>query len=115
MTQTGSLAVSASTDGSSDADGTVANSTINFGDGTVENGPHATHGYAVTGTYNITATVFDNAGASSVTVNRISVKPAALGVTIFTPANGSTVNKLGEPRNRDEGDGGRTVAVHDGQ
>jgi PKD domain len=92
VTPTGSLAVSASTDGSSDADGSVANSTIDFGDGTVENGPHASHTYVVTGTYNITASVFDNAGASSVAVKQISVKPTAPGVTIFSPANGSTVN-----------------------
>src|SRR5207248_4777610 len=59
------LAVTASTSGSSDPDGTVASSTINFGDGTTVAGPTAQHTYNAAGTYTVTATVFDNANLSS--------------------------------------------------
>jgi len=92
LNQTGSLTMSATTAGSSDPDGSVTSSTIDFGDGSVANGPTASHTYAVPGTYDITATVFDNIGASSVFVTRTSVKPTSPGVTILSPANGSTVN-----------------------
>jgi PKD repeat protein len=86
------LSVSASTQGSTDPDGSVSKSTIDFGDGTVAAGPSASHTYAVTGSYDISATVFDNAGASAVAVQRMSVKATSPGVTVFTPGNGATVN-----------------------
>ena len=92
VTQTGDLTVSASTQGSTDPGGTVTKSTIDFGDGAVAAGPNASHTYAVTGTYNITATVFDKASSSAVVIQRTSVKPATPGVTLFTPGSGSTVN-----------------------
>ena len=91
-TSSGSLALRASTDGSTDADGSIASSTIDFGDGTVLNGPHSTHTYATAGTYNVIAKVVDNAGASAVAVKRVSVKSTASGVKIFAPADGATVN-----------------------
>jgi hypothetical protein len=92
LTQTASLTLKGSTDGSSDPDGSVASSTIDFGDGTTMNGPDASHTYAAPGTYTIVATVVDNAGASAVAVKQFSVKASAGGVTIFTPANGATIN-----------------------
>jgi len=58
--------VSASTAGSSDPDGTVVSSSINFGDGSAAvSGASATHTYKVTGTYTITASVTDNLGATT--------------------------------------------------
>jgi PKD repeat protein len=92
VSQTGELTVSASTGGSSDADGSIAGSQIDFGDGTVLSGVSASHTYAVVGTYNITATVTDTAGASAVAIKRTSVKPARAGVTLFEPPPSSTVN-----------------------
>ena len=92
VTQTDVLMVRVSTEASSDPDGSVASSTLDFGDGTVVKGPTASHTYAGPGTYNITATVFDNSGSSAVAVARTSVKPAITGVSIFAPANGATVN-----------------------
>jgi hypothetical protein len=44
------------------------------------------------GTYLITATAFDAAGGSSIAVQQVSVKPSSGGITVFTPADGSTVN-----------------------
>ena len=57
--------ITASAAGSTDADGTIASTTINFGDGTVFSGASGTHQYTAAGTYTVTATVTDNAGASS--------------------------------------------------
>lgn len=87
-----SLTLAASTDGSADSDGSIASSTIDFGDGTVVSGPHATHTYAAAGIYNVVATVVDNGGASAVAVERVSVKSTATGIKIFAPADGATVN-----------------------
>jgi len=66
---TGSVAapasITASTAGSSDPDGTIASSTINFGDGSAPvSGSSASHTYSVAGTYTITGTVTDNLGAT---------------------------------------------------
>ncbi len=68
-----SLRVMACTASSSDGDGWVAGSTVNFGDGTIVGGPTAIHTYAAAGTYTVTATVKDNLGASSSTSSTISV------------------------------------------
>jgi PKD domain-containing protein len=89
VSQSGGLTYTASTTGSS---GNVAKSVIDFGDGTVVNGASASHTYSVIGTYLITATVYDSAGASSVTVHQISAKPSFSGITISSPGSGATVN-----------------------
>jgi PKD repeat protein len=63
---TGQMTVSASTSGSTDADGTIVSSTINFGDGTAPfRASSASHTYIAPGTYMITATVTDNLGATA--------------------------------------------------
>jgi PKD domain len=89
VSQNGALTYLASTSGSS---GNIAKSVIDFGDGTVVNGASASHTYSTVGTYLITATVFDSAGASSVAVQRISAKAMPSGITILSPGSGSTVN-----------------------
>lgn len=92
VSSSSSLTINASTDGSADSDGSIASSIIDFGDGAVLSGPHATHTYAAAGIYDVVAKVVDNAGASGVAVKRVSVKATASGVKIFTPADGDTVN-----------------------
>ncbi len=77
--------ITASAAGSTDTDGTIASTTINFGDGTVLSGASGTHQYTAAGTYTITATVADNAGASSSKSQSITVKPQ------FTTITGPTV------------------------
>ena len=67
---TGSVAapasITASTAGSSDVDGTIVASTINFGDGSAAvSGSSASHTYSIAGTYTITGTVTDNLGATA--------------------------------------------------
>jgi PKD repeat protein len=76
----------------SDADGSIASTSIDFGDGTVLQGPSATHKYAKPGRYIVTATATDNQGASGVAVTAVEAKAVASGVTIFTPSNSATVN-----------------------
>jgi PKD domain/Bacterial Ig domain len=89
VSQTGDLAYSATISPSS---GTSAKATIDFGDGTVVNGTSASHIYKAVGTYLVTATAYDSAGASSVAVQQISAQPSASGTTIVSPANSATVN-----------------------
>jgi PKD repeat protein len=67
---TGSLAapatVTASTAGSTDPDGNIVASTINFGDGSaLVSASSASHTYTTLGTYTITGTVTDNLGATA--------------------------------------------------
>ena len=92
VSQDGDLSVSASTAGSSDPDGSISQTTIDFGDGTVVQSVAATHKYAAVGPYFVTATVVDNGGASAIAVSRVEAKSAAPGVTILAPANSATVN-----------------------
>ncbi len=49
---------------SSDPDGTIVSYSWNFGDGASGTGVNPTHTYSAAGTYNVTLTVMDNAGAS---------------------------------------------------
>ena len=59
------LTVTASTAASSDPDGIIASSWIDFGDGMRINKTAAQHTYTTPGTYTVIATVYDNAGVSS--------------------------------------------------
>lgn len=86
VTQPSDLTINASLAGS------PASSTIDFGDGTATNGPSAGHKYAAPGRYIVTATAFDNAGASAVAVTAVEAKATGPGVTIFAPGNTATVN-----------------------
>ena len=87
--QTGPLAYTATAAATS---GTIVRSVIDFGDGTVVTGLSAAHTYETVGTYLITASEYDAAGASAVVVHQISAKPSAGGITVFAPGAGSTVN-----------------------
>jgi hypothetical protein len=86
---TGPLTVTASTEAST---GSIASSSINFGDGTIVPGPTATHAYKNVGTYNVSGTVADALGASSVATQQISAKAVTPGVTIFSPTPSQVVN-----------------------
>lgn len=89
---TGDFTVNASTAGSSDPDGSITQTTIDFGDGAVVQSATATHTYATAGTFTVTATVVDNAGASAVAVTRVEAKATAPGTSILSPSNSAVVN-----------------------
>jgi PKD repeat protein len=69
--------ITASTSGSSDADGSIVATTIDFGDGSpAVNAASASHTYSVPGTFTITATVTDNLGATgSKSATLVVVRP----------------------------------------
>jgi PKD repeat protein len=73
---TAPVTVTASTAASTDADGSIASSTIDFGDGTVVAGPDASHTYSSAGTRTVTAIVTDDRGASAQASTTITVNPS---------------------------------------
>ena len=85
------VAVTASTAGSMDPDGSISSSTINFGDGTVIKAAVASHTYSAPGNYTVTATVTDNMGASSVATQSVNVlaNQAPVAKVTVTPATGT--------------------------
>ncbi len=79
------VTVTADTSASSDPDGKVVSTSINFGDGTVVSGVTASHTYSAAGTYTVTAIVTDDRGASSSATASVTVssgnKPPVVTVT----------------------------------
>ena len=81
------LDVTATADGSTDEDGTIASIVWDFGDGTTGvTGSPATHRYAAAGTYQVTVTVTDNAGGTATKTIPVTVTntlpTAALNTTV---------------------------------
>ena len=93
LSGTGPLTVTASTSGSSDPDGSIASSSIDFGDGTVVSGTTASHTYSNAGTYTVKATVIDNYGVASSVTATVTVSPSMTARTIVmtSPTPNSTV------------------------
>jgi hypothetical protein len=65
--------VMACTATSTDPDGFIIASRVNFGDGVTASGPTAFHTYAAPGTYKVTAAVTDNVGLTSTTYSSVTV------------------------------------------
>jgi PKD repeat protein len=85
--------VTASAAASTDADGSIVSTSINFGDGAVASGASATHQYTVAGTYTVTATVTDNTGASSSKSQSVTVNPQFTTITSPT-VTGTTSSQV---------------------
>ena len=87
------LAVAFSSDGSADADGTVASYEWNFGDGSpTSSEANPSHTYSVAGEYSAVLTVTDDSGdtdsaALTITVNENPAPTAALAVESVTPVS----------------------------
>lgn len=79
--------ISVSAAGSSDPDGTIASSVLNFGDGTSASALTASHTFSASGVYTLTATVTDNSGASSTATTSVAIK--APEVIMSSPADGA--------------------------
>jgi PKD repeat protein len=75
------LAVAADARASSDPDGTIASTRIDFGDGTTEATATANHLYGTPGTYTVTATVTDNGGLTASKTRNVAVTAAGQGFT----------------------------------
>ena len=79
--------ISVSAAASSDPDGAIASSVLNFGDGTSASALTASHTFSTAGVYMLTATVTDNSGASSSATTSVTVKAPEIIVT--SPTNGA--------------------------
>jgi PKD repeat protein len=80
--------VTADSSGSSDVDGSIASTLVEWGDGTTSTGVVTSHIYPVAGTYTVRATLTDNSGATASTTSTVSIMPA--NVTINAPSATST-------------------------
>jgi len=92
---TAPLAVSFSSAGSSDPDGTIVSYQWNFADGSISSSANPAHTYSVGGTYTATLVVTDDDGLSSsktVTVTVVNPPPTAPGSVKATAASATKVN-----------------------
>jgi PKD repeat protein len=121
------LAVSFTSSGSTDSDGTIQNRSWNFGDGGSSTQANPTHTYTVAGTYTATLTVTDNAGAIDTDTVLITVTPnqppvavagasqttVKTGVSItFSSAGTNDPDGTVASRSWDFGDGGSSTAAN---
>jgi hypothetical protein len=93
---TATLLVSASTAGSMDPDGSIASTTLDFGDGTVLTAASGSHSYTKSGTFILKAVVTDNLGTSSTASATITVAPpiaATTVVNISSPVNNAAITR----------------------
>ena len=90
------LPVSFDGSGSSDPDGTIISYSWDFGDGSSGTGVNPSHSYNAAGTYNVTLTIMDNAGAtdSGGTTATISNVP---NLSPVADANGPYSGTVGTP------------------
>ena len=81
--------------GSNDPDGTIVAYDWDFGDGNFGTGPTPTHTYAADGTFNVTLTVTDDAGAddSAMTTARINPDGQVIEAEIEVPGSINGANQ----------------------
>jgi PKD repeat protein len=91
-TGTAPMVVTASTAASTDSDGTIVSSTIDFGDGTIASGPTASHTYNNAGTYTVKGTVKDNGGLTATSSTTVTAASGAFTVNVASPADNSSMN-----------------------
>ena len=100
---TGTVGMPVTFDGSSstDADGTIAEWSWNFGDGALTGihatGPSATHSYAAAGTYPVTLTVRDNMGVTGSVTKNIVISAVVSHLPPVANAGGPYTGIVGAP------------------
>jgi PKD repeat protein len=82
------VAVSFSSAGSNDSDGTIASYSWNFGDGGTSSTANPSHTFANAGTYTVTLTVTDNDGATDSDQATATITAAPVNVAPTANANG---------------------------
>jgi PKD repeat protein len=89
------------TDTSTDSDGTIASRSWNFGDGGSSSSANPSHTYSSAGTYSVTLTVTDNAGATNATTKSVTVTSGGGGCTPSGTVlcNGTTITGLSASKN----------------
>lgn len=97
---TSALAVTVDGSGATDADGTITSQSFDWGDGSTPGlGSTAAHTYTAGGTYTITQTVTDNAGASATLTKQVTV------ATVVSPPSGGGGGSTNGFTNDDGGTG----------
>jgi PKD repeat protein len=86
-------AVSFSSAGSSDSDGTITGYSWNFGDGSSSNQANPSHTYVAAGTYTVTLTVTDNNGATGSDATTATITDALVDCT---PLTGVSINSTSQ-------------------
>ncbi|ABF87559.1 S1D (lysyl endopeptidase) subfamily C-terminal domain protein [Myxococcus xanthus DK 1622] len=76
-------------DASTDADGTIASRSWNFGDGSTSTATNPSRTYASAGNYNVTLTVTDNGGASHTKSQAVSVGSGYANLALNRPTTSS--------------------------
>ncbi|WP_366180469.1 PKD domain-containing protein [Actinomyces timonensis] len=91
------MAVTADGSESVDSDGTIESYEWDFGDGKTATGANVTHTYTEPGTYTVTLTVTDNAGARQTTTQSITVTDVPQGEGIIAQASFKKAQEKGWP------------------
>ncbi|WP_223669947.1 S8 family serine peptidase [Kangiella shandongensis] len=76
---------------SSDSDGSIASYSWDFGDGNTATGSNPSHTFAAAGTYTVSLTVTDDAGATDTTTQDVTVSDGSTGADLSLSANGYKV------------------------
>ncbi len=93
---TAGVALNFSSAGSSDADGSLASYSWNFGDGSASNQANPSHTYASAGSYSVSLTVTDNGGATDSDITTATIDSAP-NQAPTADANGSYSGTTGNP------------------
>ena len=79
---------------SKDLDGTIVSYTWNFADGTSATGLSTTHTFTARGIFNVTLTIVDNEGASTVLTVPVKVNKPPTAVPAFSPASAPRLSPI---------------------
>jgi len=88
-------AISFSSAGSSDSDGTIDSYLWNFGDGNTSTSADPSHIYTLEGSYSVTLTVTDNEGATGTNVTTATISSGSTNIPPVSTPNGPYTGQVG--------------------